>query len=127
MAGMGGVAANATGLGWSPDPTMTKQEALTRWRHLPPNQNPLDHMTPIPPSAKGSRYGACGIRIDGNPRFVDAVLSRLLPLLEGEGDYTRLECSRSRVDGSGLGKKLENKDDAAEVVYLRLYERGGQG
>lgn len=112
---------------WHTVPDMTKQEAITRWRHLPPNQNPLDHMTPIPPGARGSRYGACGIRIDGNPRFVDAVLSRLLPLLEGEGDYTRLECSRSRVDGSGLGKKLENMDDAAEVVYLRLYERGGQG
>jgi len=66
-----------------------KAESMERWRELSENQNPLKHMEAIPARARGSRYGACGIRIDGNPAFIDAVLSRLKPLLDGENCLTR--------------------------------------
>ena len=105
---------------------MTKEELLTHWDALEENQPIMPHFTPVPYKATGSRYGACGIRIDGNPKFVDAVLSRLKDLLEGENDETRLSVSRNEVDGAKLGKSFKNKDEKAEVCYIRLAERGGE-
>lgn len=104
-----------------------KAASLNAWKNLQENQNPLIHMNPIPYKTTGSRYGACGIRIDGNPAFINAVLSRLKPLLDGENHLTRLELARQQVDGTALGKKLDNKDAGAEVVYIRLHQRGRQG
>ena len=105
---------------------MKKDEALKHWSGLTPH-DPLPHMKAIPYKAKGSRYGACGIRIDGTPEFINAVLSNLKPLIDGENNVTRLELSRQVVDGSGLGKLLPNAEDKAEVCYVRLHVRGGQG
>jgi hypothetical protein len=84
-------------------------------------------MTPIPYKVRGSRYGACGVRIDGNPQFIDAVLSCLKPLLDGENHVTRLELARNIVDGSGIGKTLDNADRGAECCYIRLHMRGNEG
>jgi hypothetical protein len=68
---------------------MKKDESLKRWRALPQGQDPLPHFQPIPYKTSGSRYGCCGIRIDGNPEFIDAVLSNLKTLLDGEGTANR--------------------------------------
>ena len=106
---------------------MKKAETMERWRDLEPDQNPLPHMTPIPYKARGSRYGACGIRIDGNPAFIDAVLSRLKSLIDGENHVTRLELSRNAVDGSKLDKHFELSDRGAECCYIRLHVRGNEG
>ena len=103
-----------------------KAENLKHWKDLEKNQNILKHFEPIPYKAKGSRYGACGIRIDGSPQFIDAVLSRLTDLIAGENHLTRLELARSKVDGSKLGKKFENQTDDAECCYIRLHVRGGE-
>ena len=103
---------------------MKKSDALAHWRTLKPNQPILPFMRPIPYKSVGSRYGACGIRIDGNPQFIDAVLSRIKDLLEGESNTTRLELARSEVDGRGIGKTLDNMDLNAQCVYIRLHERG---
>lgn len=104
-----------------------KDAQLAHWRNLPSNQNPLHVMWPIPYKTTGSRYGACGVRIDGTPEFIDAVLSNLKPLLAGEGIHTRLELARHEVDGSGIGKALHNAVPKAEVCYIRLHERGREG
>ncbi|MFH1635797.1 MAG: hypothetical protein ABIG63_17535 [Chloroflexota bacterium] len=106
---------------------MKKEDTLKHWQALPENQNPLANMTPIAYKTRGSRYGACGIRIDGNPQFIDAVLSRLKPLIAGENHVTRLELARNVVDGSGIGKALPNQDDGAECCYIRLHMRGREG
>jgi hypothetical protein len=87
----------------------------------------LKHMSPIPYKTRGSRYGACGIRIDGNPQFIDGVLSRLKELIDGENHVTRLELARHIVDGSGINKDLPNADENAEVCYVRLHMRGREG
>ncbi len=108
---------------------MTKEESLKHWADLPEGQNPLAHMTPIEYKAKGSRYGACGVRIDGNPAFIDAVLSCLKPLLDGENTATRLELARHEVmptEINGQSKHFENSDRAAEVCYIRLHMRGSE-
>ena len=106
---------------------MKKQEALKLWHDLPANQNILRVMTPVAYKATGSRYGACGIRIDGNPQFVRAVMSRLKDLIAGENHETRLGLAWNVVDGSGIGKVLDNADTGAECCYVRLCERGNEG
>lgn len=106
---------------------MKKSEALKHWQDMPANQNIVKHFTAISPEARGSRYGACGIRIDGNPQFVDSVLSHLKDLLCCENHVTRLSLSLNQVDGSGIGKALDNADSQAVCCYIRLYLRGRQG
>jgi len=106
---------------------MKKAEALAAWKGLDPDLPMLRHMESIPYKAKGSTYGACGVRIDGNPAFVDAVLSHLQELIDGENCSTRLGLSRNVVDGSGLDKAFFNTADQAECCYVRLHERGSQG
>lgn len=106
---------------------MKKAEALAHWKQLPDNAEIMPHFTPIAYKSTGSSYGACGIRIDGNPDFINAVLSRLKDLIDGENQVTRLELARNPVDGSKLGKRFEKAGADAEVCYIRLHMRGEQG
>lgn len=106
---------------------MTKEQALKEWTAMQPGQSILPHFTPISPKARGSRYGACGIRIDGNPAFVRSVMSRLKDLIDGENHVTRLGLAWNTVDGSGIGKVLDNAEIGAECCYIRLYMRGQEG
>ena len=106
---------------------MKKSEALELWKSLEENQDPLPHMNAIEYKAKGSRFGACGIRIDGTPEFIDAVLSNLKSLIDGENDDTRLELARNEVkptDINGQKKSFVNSEQNAEVCYIRLHQRG---
>lgn len=105
-------------------PTLRKSQMLEHWASLRDNQPIMPHFTPVSYKARGSRYGACGIRIDGNEQFVDAVLSRLKDLIEGENDATRLDCSYTEVDGSKLNKAFNNKEEGAICCYIRVAERG---
>lgn len=109
---------------------MTKSEALRRWQDLEPDQEILPHFTHIAADAKGSTFGACGIRISGNPEFIDAVLSRLKDLLEAEGGSTRLTLARNAVKPvsinkgeSVVDKKWNNADTDAEICYIQIRER----
>ncbi len=106
---------------------MKKSETLHQWQNMPDRQPMLKHMNPIPYKARGSTYGACGIRIDGTPEFVEAVLSNLKELIAGENHVTRLALARNVVDGSGIGKELPNAENKAEVCYIRLHVRGNEG
>jgi len=106
---------------------MKKAEALDHWQKMEPNQNPLPLMRPIPYKSSGSTYGSCGIRIDGTPEFVDAVLSNLKSLIDGENQVTRLALARNVVDGSGIGKDLPNSVQNAECCYIRLHMRSVDG
>jgi hypothetical protein len=103
---------------------MNKKELLAHWKQLIPGQNPLPHFEAMPYKKKGSSFGCSGIRIDGSPQFIDAVLSNLKPLLEGEGTATRLAVSRIPVTRQEGYKAGENASNDAEVCYIRLQERG---
>lgn len=105
---------------------MLKGEALNRWRELPENLDPMPHFDPIPYKSEGRSFGACGVRIDGSPEFIDAVLSRLKPLLAAEGVRTRLELTRKRVEPMP-GKPCHKAVDNAEVCYIRRHVRGAEG
>lgn len=109
---------------------MEKKEALRRWQNLTPDQHILPHFTPIAADARGSTFGACGIRISGNPEFIDAVLSRLKDLLAAEAGSTRLNLSRQPVKpvtinsgDSVVDKKWNNADTDAETCYIQIRER----
>lgn len=107
----------------------SKDIALSHWKGLKPGAAIMPHMDVIPYQAQGSTYGACGIRIDGNPAFIDAVLSRLKDLIAGEGIETRLGLARREVEPvtiKGSTKHFGNTSKSAEVCYIRLHERGGE-
>lgn len=109
----------------------TKADAIDGWRKLPADMPMLEHMEAIPYKSEGSTYGACGIRIDGNPEFVDAVLSHLKELIGGENCQTRLGLSRrpveTRLKIRDTEKVFANTAERAEVCYIRLHERGREG
>ena len=105
---------------------MTKSQALERWQGLEPNQPIMPHFVEIPYKATGSKYGTCGIRIDGTPQFIDAVLSHLKEILQGENDNTRLNLSRNTVENRLEGHDFHNAEINAECCYIRLCERGDQ-
>ena len=109
---------------------MEKKEALRRWQNLEPDQEILPHFTPIAADARGSTFGACGIRISGNPEFIDAVLSRLKDLLAAEAGSTRLTLSRQPVKPVSItngetvtNKQWRNADTDAETCYIQIRER----
>lgn len=109
---------------------MEKKEALRRWQNLVPDQPIIPHFTPIAADARGSTFGACGIRISGNPEFIDAVLSRLKDLLSFEAGSTRLSLSRQPVKtvaitkgDSVVKKQWNNADTDAETCYIQVRER----
>ena len=107
----------------------TKEATLKAWKAMKRRINPLKHMRPIPYKSEGSKYGACGIRIDGTPEFIDAVLSNLTDLIDGENGLTRLELARRPVESveiKGTRKTFENRVIKAEVCYIRLHQRGDE-
>lgn len=109
--------------------SLPKKEALKMWNELEENQDPYPHMTPIPYKSKGSTYGACGVRIDGNREFVEAVMSCLKSLTQGENQETRLQLTYSEVKPTeikGERKNFSNAEVDAVVCYIRLHERGNQ-
>ena len=105
---------------------MKKEETLNQWRELDADQPIMMHMDSIPYKSEGSSYGACGVRIDGSPAFIDAVLSHLKEMISGENGSTRLELARNTVDGRKLGKRFDKALPDAQVCYIRLHERGGE-
>jgi hypothetical protein len=101
---------------------MKKSDALAAWAALPEGADPLTVMRPIPSRQEGRSFGCDGVRIDGSPAFVDAVLSRLKPLLAGENGRTRLSLSRNPANSDF--KSNPNAAPDSEVCYIRLHERG---
>ena len=108
---------------------LPKKEALEMWESLDENQDPYPHMTPLPYKSKGSTYGACGVRIDGNRDFVESVMSCLKTLIQGENNETRLQLTFSEVKSTeikGERKNFNNAENDAVCCYIRLHERGNQ-
>lgn len=107
-----------------------KAEEIIKWRNLPENLPIMEHFTPIPANAKGSTFGACGIRISGSPQFIDAVLSRIKDVLSAEAGSTRLTFSRQKVKTVAIQegdkvmeKQWHNAVEEAETCYIQVRER----
>ena len=78
---------------------MEKKEALRRWQNLEPDQPILPHFTPLAADARGSTFGACGIRISGNPEFIDAVPNTVI---ENASSFTKELAGSYKVLASAL-------------------------
>ena len=100
---------------------MKKAELLTHWQALAPNQDMVKPMVPLEAGHRGKTYGMDGIRIDGSPEFIDAVLSHLKPLLEFENTQTRLQVSHADCSKAEAGF---NKGNGGFVCYIRAAMRG---
>jgi len=74
-----------------------------------------------PNSFSGSKYSTdiSDIRVTGSPEFVEAVGSLFKPLLEFEGEDTRLEIKLQRTEDRDTGELTENY-----ALYLSVAERG---
>ena len=108
----------------------TKKQALRHWSELEPGQDPLKFMVPTPYKAAGSKYGTDSIRIGGSPEVIDAVMSNLKSLIDGENHVTRLTLSRAEVkptEINGEVRTFANASAGAEVVYIALNMRGHEG
>jgi len=100
---------------------LSKAEAMQRWKTLPEDA-PLNP-DPIAYKTTGSTYGADGIRVEGTPEFVDAVLGRLKDLIAGENDTTRLGINYQSVEP----REGKTQNFIGNVVcYVKTYERGAQ-
>ena len=97
---------------------LSKSEALHYWSQLEP-RDPTKYMDIIPYKASGSRYGFCGIRIDGSREFIDSVLSNLKGLLALENNTSRLELNYTEITD-----KVTQKPTGKWVCYIRAHERG---
>ena len=109
---------------------MTKAETLHHWSELEPGADPLHVMAPTPYKAAGSKYGTDSIRIGGSPEFIDAVMSNLKTLIDGENHVTRLTLSRAEVKSTeinGERRTFPNASAGAEVVYIALNMRSDEG
>ena len=108
---------------------MKKHEAMNRWNDLEPNQDPYQHIKPIPYRSEGSTYGADGIRICGSREFIESVLSNLKSLLQGENHHTRLQITWADVKPTEIKGEVKNFSNASEnamVCYIQIRERGSK-
>jgi hypothetical protein len=106
------------------DKATRKAKAIANWRALEPNQNPLTYMDAVLHGTKGSKFGLCGVRIEGNSQFIDAVLSNLQSLLDAETESTRLDITRMAVKPQEGYNAGQNAYGDAEVMYIRMSQRG---
>jgi hypothetical protein len=96
-----------------------KAQILEHWEGLPENL-PLEPRE-VPYKHEGSTYDEDGIRITGSQKFIDAVMSRLKPLLQFENTETRLQVvyKQSTDRKSGLPMSSYN-------AYIQVHERGDE-
>lgn len=80
-----------------------------------------DSVVSKPSDFSGSKYATevSDIRITGSPEFVEAVGSLFKPLLEFEGDETRLEINLQRTENRDTGELTNNY-----ALYISVAERG---
>jgi len=100
---------------------MKKHETLARWREIAAGGIRPLNPGPVPYKHKGTTYAEDGIRITGRPEWIEAVLSRLIDLLDYENGSTRLALtfqeSKDRETGAALGSMN---------CYIQVHDRGGE-
>ena len=98
---------------------LRKEEFLRHWRALTPVAR--IEQSPIPYKHSGSTYGEDSVRLTGSPEFVDAVLSRIQDLLDGENGETRLGVNYGEIEP----REDKNPPPAGTVAcYIQRHWRG---
>ena len=75
---------------------LRKAEFLKHWQALTPTE--AIPQSAIPYKHEGSTYGEDSVRLTGSPEFVDAILSRIKDLLDGENGETRLGVNYGEIE-----------------------------
>ncbi|WP_178915475.1 hypothetical protein [Natronomonas gomsonensis] len=80
-----------------------------------------DSVVAKPKDFSGSKYATevSDIRITGAPEFVETIGSLFKPLLQLEGEETRLEINLQRTEDRDTGELTDNY-----ALYLSVAERG---
>lgn len=111
---------------------LTKSEILQRWKTQPETdpRELLEAFEPVPAGKKGSRFGECGIRVDGTLRHIFAVIGRLKPYILLDNTETRLELGIMPI--KERTKTGENTVSFGEFTgryscYIRFSERTENG
>jgi hypothetical protein len=99
--------------------SLRKAEFIQYWGSIPDCQE-LDP-APVPYKHEGSTYAQDSIRITGTREYIDSVLSHLKPLLEFEGDMTRLQVVYKQTVNRETGLPID-----AWNCYIQVHERGGE-
>ena len=109
----------------------TKADLLAMWGTLPSDVDLATAISPMPGKHAGSSYGFDGIRIDGSPEFIKAVLGKLKDLLVMENTATRLSASWSAIaprDKTEDGVRFGKPDGGlGYCCYIRAATRGPEG
>ena len=98
--------------------SLRKEQFLAYWSGMGKLQRELNP-TPVPYKHVGSTYAQDGIRITGNRKFVDAVLSRLTELLAFENDNTRLQVVYKQTVDRDTERPIDSWN-----CYIQVHERG---
>lgn len=85
------------------------------------NHELRDSVVPKPNSFSGSKYPTeiSDVRITGSAEFVEAAGSLFKPLLEFEGEDTRLELKLQKTENRDTGEMTDNY-----ALYISVAERG---
>lgn len=75
-----------------------KSDVLNFWRNLKPNM-PIS-MSPVSELHKGTRFRQDGIRITGNPNFINSVLSRIQDIMSFENNGIRLDVEYRQIEST---------------------------
>lgn len=99
---------------------LKKADALARWKTLPTDAKLKPRA--ISNKHKGSTYGHDGVRIEGSPEFIDAVLGRLKDLIACENARTRIGLNYTPV----TARPGKDHSGGEAVCYVKVYERGDE-
>ena len=100
-----------------------KRDAMQWLSDVPaPTEDSLKKaVIPKPSHFSGSKYATdiSGVRVTGDPDFVEAVARRLKPLQDFENDTTRIELNLQRTEDKETGELTDNF-----ALYISVAERG---
>jgi len=96
-----------------------KKAFLDLWRGMKRKKKLA--MRPVPYKHKGSTFDQDGIRLTGDRKFIDAVLSRVTELLAYETGDTRLQLNYQQAVDKETGRPLDSW-----TCYIQVHERGDE-
>lgn len=97
----------------------SKDQIVQHWKNITPGL-PMSQLRIIPQGHKGPTFSFDGLRINGSPEFIDAVLSRIKELVNYEGGGTRLGVMYKQQ----VNNKTQQVIPGSYSFYLQVKQRG---
>lgn len=97
----------------------SKPEIIQHWKAITPGL-PMSQLRIIPQGFKGKTFSFDGMRINGSPEFIDAILSRIKELVAYEGGGTRLNV----IYKQQIDNKTQQAIPGSFSFYIQVKQRG---